>query len=135
MICGREGVEPLVVRLGLFDQVEAVDMPPVLAQFHFQPETLLDRYQAEGLVGRLLLDVGTHLQRCRQREAAETDIGEIGRAADIHGQHHVADRPIGTLGVPPQHSRSKAADGKLQFAQNPHEHQVMFEAVAAAPVV
>src|SRR5690606_28364430 len=81
--------------------LEAVEAAPFAVDLHLQPPDRVAPHEPERLVRRRLLDIGLEPERRRQGQAAEADIGEICRAADVDGEDDMADRALLALLVAP----------------------------------
>ncbi len=127
-------VHRLIVRQGFFFEIKAIDQFPGLAELYFEAPVGGPADKAEDAVGRLLLDIGPQAQRGRQRHAAEADIGQIARAADIDQQRHVAQRTLRRFLVTPIDACRQSLDGKIEVLEQGLEQQVVLETVAAAAV-
>ena len=91
--------------------------------------------QPIALVGRRLFEVRPELERRRHHLATEPNIDEVGRAAHIDEQRHVAERGghIALL-MPPQNPRGERRHAKIHRFEHGPQQQIVLEAVAAAPL-
>ncbi len=126
-------VGDFVVGRKLRFQREAVEGLPFAVYRGLQHEAVFERHQAVRFMRRGLCDVRFQAKRSRKDIAAESDVGEVRQAAQIHPQEHVAARAYGAVGRRvPQHAGRQAGDRKSQRFQRVAEQGIVLEAPSAA---